>query len=109
ADTSAGDNQVKPHFNLVNTGTTSVALSDVTLRYWYTIDGLQPQTFWCDFTSRGSSNVTGRFVQVAPARGGADYYLEVGFTAGIGSLAPGQSTCEIQARFNKNNWSNFNE
>jgi chitodextrinase len=109
ADTTAADNQVRPHFNLVNTGTTSVALSDVTLRYWYTIDGVQPQTFSCDFTPRGSGNVVGRFVPVAPTRAGADYYVEVSFTAAMGSLAAGQSTGEIQARFNKNNWTNFNE
>jgi hypothetical protein len=109
ADTTAGDNQVRPHLNLVNAGTTSVSLADVTLRYWYTVDGVQPQTFSCDFTPRGSGNVIGRFVPVAPTRGGADYYLEVGFTAAMGSLAPGQSTGEIQGRFNKNNWTNFNE
>jgi endoglucanase len=109
ADTNAGDNQVKPHLNLVNIGTTAVALSTVTVRYWYTVDGVRPQVFWCDWTSLGCNNVTGRFVTVSPARSGADTYLEVGFTAGMGSLAPGQSTGEIQARFNKDNWSNFNE
>lgn len=109
ADTSAGDNQIKPHFNLVNIGTTTVALSSVTLRYWYTVDGNRPQVFWCDWTPRGCNNVTGQFVTLAPARGGADTYLEVGFTAGMGSLTPGQSTGEIQARFNKDNWANFNE
>jgi endoglucanase len=109
ADTNAGDNQSRPHFNLVNTGTAPVALSGITLRYWYTVDGRQPQTFSCDWTALGCSNVTGQFVTVSPARAGADTYLELGFTAGMGSLAPGQSTGEIQARFNKTDWSNFAE
>jgi MYXO-CTERM domain-containing protein len=109
ADTNPGDNQVRPHFNLVNIGTTSVALSTVTLRYWYTINGQRPEVFWCDWTPLGCNNVTGQFVALSPARSGADTYLEVGFTAGMGSLAPGQSTGEIQARFNKDDWSNFNE
>ena len=109
ADTTVGDNQIKPHLNLVNIGTTAVALSDVTMRYWYTVDGVRPQVFWCDWTPLGCNNVTGRFVTVSPARAGADGYLEIGFTAGMGSLAPGQSTGEIMARFNKDNWSNFNE
>lgn len=109
ADTTVGDNQVKPHLNLVNIGTTTVALSSVTVRYWYTVDGVRPQVFWCDWTPLGCNNVTGRFVTVSPARSGADTYLEIGFTAGMGSLAPGQSTGEIMARFNKDNWSNFNE
>ena len=109
ADTAPGDNQVKPHVNLVNTGTTTVALTGVTLRYWYTIDGQRPQTFSCDWTPLGCGNVTAQFVALSPARAGADTYLELGFTAGMGSLAPGQSTGEIQARFNKDNWTNFAE
>jgi hypothetical protein len=37
----------------------------------------------------------------------ADYYLEVGFTAG--NLAPGASTGQIQNRFNKNDWSMYTQ
>lgn len=108
ADTTVGDNQVKPHLNLVNVGTGTVALSSITVRYWYTVDGSRPEVFWCDWTPRGCNNVTGQFVTIA-RRGGADTYLQIGFAAGMGSLAPGQSTGEIQARFNKDNWSNFGE
>ena len=49
------------------------------------------------------------FVTVSPARTGADTYLLVGFSSGAGSLAAGASTGEIQARFNKNDFSNYTE
>ena len=42
--------------------------------------------------------MTGTFVTVSPARTGADHYLQLGFTSGAGSLAPGASTGGIQNR-----------
>src|SRR5262245_25823101 len=50
--TSPNDNQIKPHLNIVNGGTTTVPLSELTIRYWYTNDGTQPQVFDCDWASR---------------------------------------------------------
>jgi hypothetical protein len=37
----------------------------------------------------------------------ANMYLEIGFTAAAGSLAPGQSSGEIQTRIHHINWSDF--
>ncbi|HEX3046987.1 MAG TPA: cellulose binding domain-containing protein, partial [Bacillota bacterium] len=101
------DNQIKPHLTIVNTGQTAVPLSELTVRYWYTIDGNKPQQFWVDYATRGSQNVTGSFVQTS--RQGADYYLEVGFTSGAGILNPQSDSGEIQLRFNKNDWTNYTE
>jgi hypothetical protein len=111
ADTTVGDNQIKPHFNIVNPGTTAVPLSELKIRYWYTREGTAGQNFWCDYSAiNGScSNVTGTFVQVSPARSGADFYLEVGFTAAAGSIAAGGQSGEIQTRFAKTDWSNYTE
>jgi hypothetical protein len=81
----------------------------VTIRYWYTIDGSQAQTYWCDYATIGCNNIVGKFVPVSPTRPNADYYLQVGFTSGAGSLASGASTGEIQNRFNKNDWSRYDE
>ena len=104
-----GDNQLGPHYNLVNTGTTTVQLTEVKVRYWFTVDGDRPLNFWCDYTPRGCGNLSTQFVTVSPARVGADRYLEIGFTAGMGTLTAGQSTGEIQTRVSKADWTNFTE
>ncbi|MDW8065989.1 MAG: cellulose binding domain-containing protein, partial [Anaerolineae bacterium] len=101
ADTNARDNQLKPHFRIVNRGATSVPLSELTIRYWYTVDGDKPQVFNCDWAQVGCSNVRGSLVRLATGRTGADYYIEVTFTSGAGSLAPGGSSGDIQARIHK--------
>ncbi|MFZ5988112.1 MAG: glycoside hydrolase family 9 protein, partial [Bacillota bacterium] len=107
-NTSSSTNGIAPKFMITNTGTTSISLESVKIRYYYTIDGDKAQSFWCDWTSVGSSNVTGRFVKMSTAKTTADYYLEVGFISTAGSLSPGQSI-EVQTRFSKSDWSNYNQ
>ncbi|MBN2440811.1 MAG: hypothetical protein JXJ04_05680 [Spirochaetales bacterium] len=40
---------------------------------------------------------------------GANYYLEISFDSGVGSLAPGQQTDAIQLRIRKLNWTNYTQ
>jgi hypothetical protein len=105
---SASGNTLNPKFKLVNTSTSAVTLSDVKLRYYYTIDGEKPQSFFCDWSQVGSSNVTGTFVKLPTAKADADYYFELGFTSGAGSLAAGASI-DIQVRVSKEDWSNYTQ
>jgi hypothetical protein len=106
-NTTAGDNEIKPFLQVVNTSTSSVPLSELKIRYWYTVDGDKAQNHWCDWAQIGCANITARFVKLATPKTSADYYLEVGFAGG--TLAPGSSTGEIQNRFAKSDWSNYNE
>jgi hypothetical protein len=101
--TGASSQTISPQLVLLNTGTTDVQLSEIKIRYWFTVDGDKPQNYWCDYFSTGCGNITSRFVQLPAPRPGADYYLEIGFTAGV--LAPGANTGSLQSRFSKSDWS----
>jgi hypothetical protein len=85
----------------VNNGTSSVALSSLTLRYYFTADGCTSEAFSCDYALLGCGLLTSSFAATTGTN--ADHYLEVGFTAAAGSLAAGGNTGEIQARFHDSN------
>ena len=99
-------NQIQPALKLTNTGSSPIALTDVTLRYWYTTDTSQQQVFACDYATIDCANVQGQFVKMQPARSGADTYLEISFTGG--ELAAGAST-EIKIRIHNSDWSLYNQ
>jgi hypothetical protein len=106
-NTSANSQSIAPKLIIVNTGSSSIPLSELKVRYWFTIDGNQPQTYWCDYAAFGCANINAQFVALPVTRPGTDYYLELGFTTGAGSLAPGANTNQIQNRFSKNDWSSY--
>ena len=116
ATDSTSDNQVRPQFRLVNNGFVSVPLSELRVRYYFTIDGSATLQANCDFASFASNNSTNNcgqvqqtFTTISPVRPNADRYLEVRFINTTAVLAPGQSTGDIQLRFNKTTFANFNE
>jgi hypothetical protein len=93
--------QAEPWLRLFNTGTTTIPLNQVKIRYYLT--GAETYRFACSWAVVSCSTVTGQFVRQT----GADQYLEVGFSSG--SLAPGANTGDMQLRFYRADWQTFTQ
>jgi cellulose 1,4-beta-cellobiosidase len=101
-----------PQINIVNTGTEPLPLSELKLRYYFTKDSqTQALEAACSWTALPGTcaNVTVTTGTLTPALTVADSYLEVGFTAGAGSLPVGGQTLDLIVRVNKANWSDFDQ
>ena len=108
-DTSATAGSISLSLQVQNNGTTALALSSVKMRYWYTIDGLQSQTFACDYAQIGCANLAGTFTRMSNSATTANHYFEIGFAGAAGSLAPGASTGDIQLRFYKTDFTSYTQ
>jgi hypothetical protein len=97
--TAATTQEIRPHLDVINNGSSPQDLSALTVRYWYTADGSSSQAYACDYAAlpSGCSQVSATFVQMPQPKTTADHYMEVAFTSG--SIAPGLHTGEIQLRF----------
>ena len=108
-DNDNPDNQLYAHYQIINTGTSTVPLSSLTMRYWFTNETpADPLAFACDYALVGCNNITARFVVLSTPVNKANTVLEITFNAAAGSLAPGQSSGEIQTRIHHAAYSNFN-
>src|SRR5215471_1103640 len=107
-DNDNPDNQLYAHYQIINSGASAVPLSSLTMRYWFTNEApTDPLVFACDYALVNCSNITPKFVALPSPATKANTYLQIGFTAAAGSIAPGQSSGEIQTRIHHVNWSNF--
>jgi hypothetical protein len=108
-DNDSPDAQLYGDFQIINTGTSAVPLSSLTMRYWFTNETpTDPLVFACDYAQVSCGNITSKFVVLAsPVAGKANTYIEYSFSAAAGSIAPGQNAGEIQARVHHAAYSNF--
>ncbi|MFD5637527.1 cellulose binding domain-containing protein [Streptomyces sp. NPDC127077] len=102
--------QSEPWFKVRNTGSTTVQLSQVRIRYYFKADSASAgYRFACSWAVKGCANVTGTFGTLAHPTATADRYLEVGFTSTAGALAPGADTGDMQLRFYQSSWQSVNQ
>jgi endoglucanase len=108
-DNDNPDNNLYFHLEVANGGTVAAPLSSITVRYWFTNETpSDPLVFACDYAQVTCANVTSKFVSLTTPLTKANSYLEVGFTAAAGSIAPNTNSGEIQMRIHHANFSNFN-
>jgi len=108
-DNDNPDNTLYALYQVVNTSASAVPLSSLTMRYWFTNETpSDPLEFDCDWAQVNCSNISSKLVALTTPLPKANTYLEIGFTAAAGSIAPNGSTGEIQTRIHHVNWSNFN-
>ncbi|ADL52520.1 cohesin domain-containing protein [Clostridium cellulovorans] len=114
---SAQTNSITPIIKITNTSDSDLNLNDVKVRYYYTSDGTQGQTFWCDHAGAllgnsyvdNTSKVTANFVkETASPTSTYDTYVEFGFASGAATLKKGQFIT-IQGRITKSDWSNYTQ
>jgi hypothetical protein len=101
---------------VTNDAAVPIALSDLTLRYWYTAATTKEQWLECDFADLGCSNVSSstnqpspKFMPLMPPRQGADTYVEIGFSPGALTLDPFLSTGGIQLRLHNKDFSEIDQ
>jgi hypothetical protein len=113
ADNNTSTNSPHPQFRLYNNSSASLDLSTVEIRYWYKFEGTnQSEQALVDSSiimgagthienNTNKTIITGSF-------GNQDRYLKITFASGTGSLST-NSYVEIQSRFNKSDWSNYDQ
>jgi hypothetical protein len=107
ADNSDNSNSPHPQIRIINTGTQTIDMDNVEARYWFNCDctnqSIQVYVDWAGRKS-GAAITSNVIASIAPTSlGNQSNYVSFKFTGGL-TLAPGDYI-EIQARFNKSDWS----
>jgi len=110
ADGSASTAQPHPFVRIVNQSSSSVPLSELTLRYYYSKEPSGDESFACYWFNLGdcASLVKATFANVTPKSAMADRYLELSFASGAPALPAGQ-TAEVHSAFYVASYSAFTQ
>jgi hypothetical protein len=107
---SASSTEIRPYFRIKNTGDTTINLSELSIRYWFTGDGYTTfNTNDCWNPSVLCSNMTRSIVPNPNPKPLANYYFLITFSSGAGTLSPGVTTADIQVRFYETDWHSLDQ
>lgn len=106
----AGENTkiIYPVIRIVNRGKETINLSDIAIRYYYTKEGSEKETYWYDWFTKFQTSVYGNFSRLSAAKDNADHFLELRFESSKDTLMPDESA-EIKIGFAKNDWTEYNQ
>lgn len=97
---------IKPYLHLTNEGNSSVAYSEITVRYWVTLEDFSPLINLSAYSAQwGSDKVKMKYVELPSPRQGALGYIEYSFDTSAGRLAANSSSEPIQSSIGKQNGS----
>jgi cellulose 1,4-beta-cellobiosidase len=113
-DNGPTNNIIQPRVRIVNNSGSSVPLSQLTLRYWYTNETKTNAQLFQVYFAQNESNwssipataITSKFTTVA--RPLADTYMQMGFTSTAGTLANGAAAA-VEFNIHAQNWGNYQE
>lgn len=116
AATTASFQSLRPRFRIFNEGSAAVAMTDITMRYWFTSEPPGSDIFICDWARVGTGAITHEFGSIE-----GESYVEIGFTdaaslptwmGGDGSanrLPAGTETGEIHLRIRDSAWGYYDQ
>jgi hypothetical protein len=112
SDTNNNTSSPHPQIRIINTGTSAANLNNIEVRYWFNCDctgqAIQAYIDWAGKMPQGQSLGSNAQVSVvASARGSQTNYLSFKFSGNI-TLQPNEYV-EVQARFNKSDWSGMSQ
>ena len=99
-------NNITPCFRITNVGNTSINLKNIKIRYYYTKDGNEKQSFECDWSSYDRNYLNATFGSISK-KNNADSYLDLSFNSN--EVLKPKGDIYIYGRIHKNNWANFNQ
>lgn len=101
----AQTNAIKPHVRLYNNTGSAVPLTEITIRYWYTLDGTSSgQTNTVEWAGKSdNTNITNYVSSSVVNTSGKNYYLQLSFSSSAGSI-PNGGWVQVENNLHDVNW-----